>query len=127
MTLEQLKELLDSLLRYSAPTWITLGAGAFGFVCLHALYKRPDSEPRSRWPLFGSILALLLLVAAQGLVWWSSSSLTTTTAKQAFRALEDNRRVSWLIRIIPYSSHTEPFLSIHQLKTLGPLSTNLSS
>jgi hypothetical protein len=120
MTIEDLKQILDYIQTYSASTWITVAAAAFGFVCLKVLYKAPSDDPKLRWPLFGSIVALLLLVAAQGLSWWSSNSLTSTPPEQAFRALQENKRVAWLIRLIPYSSRTEPYLSIHELKTLGP-------
>ena len=54
MTIEDLKQILDYIQTYSASTWISIAAAAFGFVCLKALYQAPSDEPKLRWPLFGS-------------------------------------------------------------------------
>lgn len=131
MSIDDLKRILDYIQQYSASTWITFAAVVFGAVCLRALYRVPSDRPpphgeraRSakvpRWPLPCSVGALLIIVAAQGLSWWSANYLPTTTPRQAFVALQENKRVSWLIRLIPYSSHSETSLSIHELATLGP-------
>jgi hypothetical protein len=118
---EDFKQILDSIHNYSASTWITVAAVALGFVCLRALYKLPSNELRPRWLFLGFTGALFLLGAAQGISLWSSASgyLPSTTPEQAFQALQDNKRVTWLIRLIPYSRKTESYLSIHALKTLG--------
>ena len=102
-------------------TLISIAVFAFGSVCLVKLYKAPEGGRPSAWPLVGFSLALGLLVAIHGMAWWvASRTPSVTTPEQAFKALQENKRVFWLIRLIPYSSQSEPHLSILNLTSLGP-------
>jgi hypothetical protein len=115
-----LSDLTHYTQRWSASTWITLAAVVVGFTCLRALYSSADdNNPPRRWPLPGVISSIILVVVVEGVTWWYAKDHPVTTARQAFVALKENRRVDWLIRLVPYSRQTQPYLSIHEIKTLG--------
>jgi len=117
---EELKQLLDYIEGYSASVWITLCGVAFGFICLRSLYTAQSAADRPRWAVLGAVSCIFIICSAQGLNWWHSNARPVTTPKAAFNALKENKRVEWLIRLIPYSRTNEGHLSIHELKTLGP-------
>lgn len=123
---DDLKQLLDYIEGYSASVWITLCGVAFGFVCLKSLYTAQTPTDRPIWAVPGALFSILIICSAQGLSLWYSNTQPITPPKSAFSALKENKRVNWLIRLIPYSSKNESDLSIHELEALG-LPDNKSS
>lgn len=118
--MDDLKLLLDYIEGFSASVWITLCAIAVGYVCLRAIYSANESAQRPWWAVPGVVICLFVVFSAQGLRWWYQNTLPTISPYIAFQSLQENKRVNWLIRLIPYSRSRQNSLSIHELKSLGP-------
>lgn len=116
---DDMARLLGYIEYYSGSTWIAAVALLVGAFFLRAIYMADKNARPNNIYVIGVGVSLLLFVAALGLREWHANTIPTTTPKEAFEALKINKRVSWVIRLIPYSSQTEPGLSIAELKTLG--------
>lgn len=103
---------------------LLLLAGVLAYI---AIKSKP--EELSLWiklALFVSLVGGMLFSAAgPGLALFYVSQSTVTTIQKmssarAFKNLDENRKVNFVIRLIAYDPVEEPKLSIDQLKNLGP-------
>lgn len=69
--------------------------------------------------LFAGVFSIGLGASA-ALLHVFDNPIKQVAASEAFENLRDNRRIDWLIRLIPFSPSTENYLSIAELKTIGP-------
>jgi hypothetical protein len=103
---------------------LLLIAGVLAYI---AIKSKP--EELSLWiklALFISLLGGMLFSAAGpslALFYVSQSALTTIQkmgSARAFKNLEENKKVDYVVRLIAYDQGEEPKLGIDQLKNLGP-------
>ena len=98
-----------------------------GVLAYIAIKSKPDEL--SLWikvALFVSLLGGMIFSAAGpslALFYVSQSAVNTIqrmSSVRAFKNLEDNKKVNYVIRLIAYDPAEEPKLGIDQLKSLGP-------
>ncbi len=118
--LEDIKLALDYLETFSASSWITLSSLVVGGVFLRLIYKSNGSDKYRKLYFSGIFISLLLIVFFQTYRLWYVNTLPISSPKQIFESLKYNKRVTWVVRLIPYCKSTEQFLTIQRLNMLGP-------
>ena len=89
---------------------------------------RQDASATRAWQkvlLFSSLGCGLLLVGTGGasaLLHLFDNPIKRVSAETAINNLGENKKIEWLIRLIPYKPDTEGLLSIAELRALGPVS-----
>ena len=95
-----------------------------GLLAYLTIKRTPDETPWGlRFALYGTLIGGMLFSAAGpglALFWVSQTPLQRVTTQTAFVNLENNERVLWLIRLIPYNKAEEPQLAVDKVANLGP-------
>jgi hypothetical protein len=114
----------------STPASALLSTLGLILICVAALslYKLMHTKPEETSGLFKVIAAFSLLTgvifSAAGpaviLLDLLDSPIRTVSKAIAFDNLEKNKRVKWLIRLIPYDPLRQEELSVSKLKSIGP-------
>jgi hypothetical protein len=93
-------------------------------ISVHILKSKPDETPA--WLRIGLFACLIggVLFSSSGpaisLLSYPRFPISRVSTAKAFDNLENNERVYWLIRLIPFDPTKHPELAIGKLKQLGP-------
>jgi hypothetical protein len=88
-----------------------------------AVTKPQNMQPWHKWMLFVALIGGMAFSAAGpslALFNITENLIPRVPKDQALDNLAENARIGWLIRLIPFDPNKEAFLSIDNLKTLGP-------
>jgi hypothetical protein len=92
-------------------------------LAVKAVRSKPEEMPAYlKAILFVSLIGGMVFSAVGPAIalFYASSSIQTVSLEKAFDNLENNERVNWLIRLIPFDPVEKPELGIGQLSSLGP-------
>jgi hypothetical protein len=126
--LDDLKQAFSIVNDTSFPTiFATIGIGLIvvsAYFSYLAMRESPDQTPNWRKVLLFAFLVLgvasLGTGSASALLHLFENPFRRVDTSTAIANLESNRRVQWLIRLIPYYPRGEEYLSISQLTMVGP-------
>jgi hypothetical protein len=95
-----------------------------GVLAYQAMTKKPDDLPKYfGLALFVSLAGGMIFSAAGpglALFWVSQSPIKKISVDAAIDSLEQNKQVSWVVRLISFNQALEPERGIDKLQRLGP-------